>query len=282
MLYVIMLFKIIIVLLFSNRSLGIIGGHPSPNYPFFVVVRSEDLACGGTLVQRDAVLTAAHCLYFENEHRWASPLEIYVLHGDFSRPNNWKARYHSCHKIIVHNEYEASPDGSRRPFDVALIKLEDKVRAPNFSQRSIDPVILSLCRYDANRWKRHLFGKAIGLGLTSVIPKIRTDRLMETLLIKIDCKSDVFSNYHIFHSERCYRFFGTSSMSEGDFGGPLVAQYKKKARCLIGCATFTNYHANGNNTIIFTPVDRIRCWLNRVYKEHFADTVLEEVTECEP
>ena len=147
------MFFVITVVVFSSKvTFGIIGGQPAPDYPFFVVVNRGFHQCGGTLVRLDAVLTAAHCLYFGAENRWASPLEVYILHGDFSSPNNWRVRYHSCERYWVHFMYEASRKGPRNPYDAAVIKLEDQVLQRSSSQHAILP----FCSQDDQKWGKNL------------------------------------------------------------------------------------------------------------------------------
>ena len=174
----------VVYLLYSNVTHGIIGGEPAPDYPFFAVVQRGDHMCGGTLVRVDAVLTAAHCLYFDAENRWASPIEVYVLYGDVSTPNNWTLRYHSCEKFFVHFMYETSTNCLRSPFDVALIKLVDEVHIRTSFQRTILP----LCRHDDKIRPRNLYGLAIGLGFTNLNPQVRAERLMQTSIQRIYCR----------------------------------------------------------------------------------------------
>ena len=273
-----MLFKVTIALLCSHVGWGIIGGQPAPNYPIFAVVKIGGYTCGGSIVKLDAVLTAAHCLYFDKESRWASPIEVRVLQGDFSRPNNWTVRYYSREKIIVHYKYDAASNRVRQPYDVALIKLGDQVRAPISSQ----PKVIPLCSYDGHTREKSLFGKVIGLGPTRINPTVRAERLMETSLMKIDCRNHEFSDHVIFPSEKCYRFLQGSSLTDNDFGGPIVA-YKSGGRvsCLIGCASYANYVIDGYFTSIFTSADRIKLWMNKNYRKNFTDFLEIEESECQ-
>ena len=81
-------------------------------------------------------------LFFDAENRWAFPIEVYVLYGDVSTPNNWTLRYHSCENFFVHSNYETSTACVRSPFDIAVIKLVDEV------QLRKQQTILPLCRHD--------------------------------------------------------------------------------------------------------------------------------------
>ena len=180
----------VFLFLFSEVTQGIIGGEPAPDYPFFVLVHRGDHMCGGTLVRIDAVLTAAHCLYFDAENRWASPIEVYVLHGDVSTPDNWNLRYHSCENFFVHHYYQTSTQGLQSPFDVAVIKLEDKVHM----RRSFQRTKLPLCRFDSHGRQKKMYGIAIGLGFTNLNPPVHAERLMQTSIKRTNCRHSDFEN----------------------------------------------------------------------------------------
>ena len=71
------------------RSLtqAIIGGVVAKHYPFFVLIKTVNSRCGGTLISRDSVLTAAHCLFNRPEQRWMKYEEVFVIRSNFTNPD---------------------------------------------------------------------------------------------------------------------------------------------------------------------------------------------------
>ena len=263
-----MLLGLAAVFLCAKLSLAIIGGRRAEDYPFFALVHRGDHRCGGTVVAKDVVITAAHCLYVHTELRWATALEVYVLHGYLSRADSWDLRYHSCQRFIVHFGYEPLSKMGRGLYDVALVKLEDEVRIRNTTLRTIT----RFCSIDSDTW-RYRQATVIGLGLINENPIIQSRRLKDAVLGKIDCRSFGFNpgpNFEDVHY--CYVSRKGTKLTKGDYGGPLIFRLSPRTACLVGVASFSVYSSSMQKYAnVFMSAHAVRPWFNRILKTQFAD-----------
>jgi secreted trypsin-like serine protease len=126
----------------------VVGGDPVPNgkYPFMTSIQADtskrspykEHFCGGTLIDRNSVLTAAHCVVFIGRNTNNSPLGfrdvrldvgVTVLNTDQDKRRKIERLSH----IRIHPDY----DGERNnKFDVAVIRLNKPVNG-------IDPIALA-------------------------------------------------------------------------------------------------------------------------------------------
>ena len=171
--------------------------------------------------------------------------------------------------FLVHYHYQLSSQDVRSPFDAAVIKLVDEIHKRTAAQRTTLPI----CRSDDYRRPRNRYGIAIGLGFTNLNPLVRAERLMQTSIHRIDNSHPDFEDCRISNPVQiCYGLFQGSSMTDTDFGSPLIVQKGGIAICLIGVSSFTiyipvkEYFAN-----IFTPGVKLRHWLNVVFMGNFTD-----------
>lgn len=105
----------------------VIGGTAVPDgkYKFMAALRDtrygstayQQQFCGGTLIDKDSVLTAAHCVYGAS----AAPLRVTVGRTDLSK-NQGQTRKVS--RIFVHRYYDPTLDSA---YDVAVLKLSSSV-----------------------------------------------------------------------------------------------------------------------------------------------------------
>ena len=104
----------------------VVGGTPVPNgkYPFVAALldarypgepRNQQF-CGGTLIDQDSVLTAAHCV----KGRSAAPLRVIVGRTVLSSDRGQKR---SVLKIFVHQRYSSNATA----YDAAVLKLSSSV-----------------------------------------------------------------------------------------------------------------------------------------------------------
>jgi secreted trypsin-like serine protease len=106
----------------------VVGGIGVPNgkYPFVAAlldVRNgntpfQQQICGGTLIDEDSVLTAAHCVY----GRSAAPLRVTIGRTVLSSSQGKKR---SVSRIFVHRQYDPNLDDA---YDAAVLKLSSPVR----------------------------------------------------------------------------------------------------------------------------------------------------------
>ena len=77
----------------DTEARSIIGGRDAPRHPFYVFLLLKEgysdgaFQCGGTILSKNVVVTAAHCLYQHRLGRWASLGELTVITSDFTDPS---------------------------------------------------------------------------------------------------------------------------------------------------------------------------------------------------
>ena len=110
---------------------AIIGGISVVNpheFPWVVGVRTEFGKCGGSIVSKNLVITAAHCL-FNSKKELVQEISILMGHSDISSAVIKKQRVES---ILIHPE-----NGNKKYYnDVALLRLSQDLEFDN----SVQPI----------------------------------------------------------------------------------------------------------------------------------------------
>ena len=241
--------------------LGIIGGEIAADYPFFVLVLRGQTRCGGTIVSKGAVLTAAHCLYNQEENRWSRPNEISVFRGDFSTPNHWKGTTVSVRNYVYNNFYYRDYYDAPANFDMALIRLSKSAETLN-----LEKSILSVCKRPSYRVLHT--GVFVGLGLVNetLTEQSLPSQLMEaTMLLDESCGNYFRAGVSIDDTRQlCYNGVHGAYVCYGDSGGPIVYKPKGKVACLIGISSVVDSNCtNPRWPAVFTSARALRPWVLR-------------------
>ena len=103
----------------SNRIVG--GGEVSPKYslPYQVFVSANGYMCGGTIINRRYVLTAAHCLYdkYNNKHP-VSGVKVIVGEHNICDNVNEGGQLIDVDRFIERSDYANNAN------DIAILKLK--------------------------------------------------------------------------------------------------------------------------------------------------------------
>lgn len=166
--------------------------------------------CGGTLINRDFVLTAAHCIINYETGYELSPGRIYVKLGVYDLSDRTTQQKHEVLKIFKHSEFEMDKVKS----DIALLELQNYAKLDNYVQ----PICLG--QFNSLVGKT---GTVVGLGMMRdySFAKILQSAAMPVVAI-INC----IMNHRSFglsadESSLCVGYSRGTSVCNGDSGGGL-------------------------------------------------------------
>ena len=234
---------------YASVSPMIVGGTAVPNgkYPFMAALldkrRSGDafdeLFCGGTLIDKDSVLTAAHCLVNPK------PDKLQVVVGRTALDQN-RGQLRSVSRRFIHPRYNGNG------YDAAVLKLSRPVKG-------IKPIKLATAKQNNLEKPGHILTTA-GWGVVKQRPgpfDIRPKRMQE---VSVPVVSDS-------RAKRAYQSQGLKYLPSlqvaagkkgkspcfGDSGGPL---FDSGRRTQVG---ITSYVAGGCGTarypVVYTEVN---------------------------
>ncbi|XP_004609717.2 granzyme H [Sorex araneus] len=227
----------------------IIGGHTARPHarPYMAFIRflsgSSTMRCGGTLVQRDYVLTAAHCK--------GRAMNVILGAQNISK----KERYQQVipvGKAIPHPDY----DPNNLANDIMLLKLKRKASLTKAVKPLSLPGLRSRLRpgqvCSVAGWGQVEIGKPFPDELQEVALKVQADETCESLFgtrysrATQICMGDPHQKRNGF---------------KGDSGGPLVCLNEFQG-------IFSSAKKNGTPPGVFTKVLSFLPWIKRTMKNH--------------
>jgi secreted trypsin-like serine protease len=258
---------------YASVSPMIVGGTEVPNgkYPFMVALLDkrkpggafQEQFCGGTLIDKDSVLTAAHC-FFRNRGIFQARIKLVVVVGRTDLNQN-RGQFRSVpfsHRFI-HPRYDGNKRGD--VYDAAVLKLSRPVKG-------IKPIKLATARQnDLEKPGRIL--TAAGWGSVRSKPQSVEDYPKRMREVSVPVVSDS-------RAKRAYQSQGLRYLPSlqvaagkkgkgacfGDSGGPL---FDSGSRTQVG---ITSYGAGGcgqaRYPAVYTEVNspEIGKWILRAAK----------------
>lgn len=220
----------------------VVGSSSVPNgkYPFLTALLDtrggstayEQQFCGGTLVNSNHVLTAAHCVSQKNVfgQLQVSPVQPLRITAGRTVLNSTQGQVRKVSNISIHPRYNGNNDA----YDVAVIKLSSPVTG-------VKPIKLASPSMDSLETPGRA-GTVAGWGTTSEGGQ-RSDRMREArppIVSDTSCKNS-YGNQVYPSIMVCAGKTGVDTC-QGDSGGPLFVYYSGEYRQIgitsfgIGCA----------------------------------------------
>ncbi|XP_075056136.1 coagulation factor X [Mixophyes fleayi] len=223
--------------------------------PWQAVLISEnnDPFCGGTILSKQFILTAAHCM---NQTKYFK-----VVVGDLNRlKHEGTESTHKVEKIIVHPKFVKET----YDFDIAVIKLKEAI---NFTDN-----IIAACLPDPDFAEQVLVkGEA---GLVSGFGRIHERGVQATKLQKLQVpyisrETCIQSSKHRITENMFCAGYNTElkDACQGDSGGPHVTQYKD-VFFVTGIVSWGEGCAQQGKYGIYTKVSNLHKWLKGVLKRN--------------
>jgi secreted trypsin-like serine protease len=230
----------------------IIGGSTVSisSFPWQIFLISGNYQCGGTIINKKWILTAAHCVKDKTTNETISPTLMIVRVGA-NNPYNGTGKPYSVSQVYPHESYNPSTYLN----DIALLKLKDSINFANATP------IKMVTTYDAANGMIDpgVLSTVSGWGLTSVNPQILplTLQAVSLPIVYPSNAEAIFGSVPVTDIIAGYHNGGKDACS-GDSGGPLTVPVYDEVKIAgivswgdENCTTYGGY----------TNVSMFRTWI---------------------
>ncbi|HYX36740.1 MAG TPA: serine protease [Oligoflexus sp.] len=229
----------------DTSTLDVIGGESTRSPPFFVALHEQKAKgpfCGGTLIDKDLVVTAAHCV-----SGLKGPLEVWLAPDDLEK----RPASVSVEAIRVHPQYQ----NRRFQHDLAVLFLEENSGSNASFATDFHP---------ASRAKEPL--QILGFGNTSRTGYIYPKTLQTAFVQELpgyECQA-LGGPYNFVMDQQICASAPTSDSCDGDSGGPLLLDGK-----LYGIVSWGTGCGDPSQPGVYTRAASYEDWI----KEQDPDTL---------